>query len=263
MSTGKKLTYPLLLGLLAFTGQTWGLEPVERIPIADFVAVLKSAGHERIAQGMVGVLSKDVTTGKLTMIQSPLMVTTNKQTGDWSVSMFHDKITGGTLLTGHNLHSSSTEVPNQPTFNRQKIAPDPFYPEEVESLKGLGYRSLYRGQIKSTQGTALDMAAAYRQQEVDSNIVKLKIDGEDIEISQGDLRNIMSKRVKELEQRRVQLGGRPTEERGEGSGPNFWGMKPLFADVLATSTGAFCVLIVDQYGRCATIAIGDAFSEKR
>ena len=107
------------------------------------------------------------------------------------------------------------------------------------------------------------MAGDYQQQEIDAHILKINIDGEDIQISQGDLRNLMAKRRKELEQRRSQLAGNLPREYKESPGPDFRGMKPVFAEVLTASNGAFCVLIVDQAGRCATIAVGDGFSEKR
>lgn len=47
--------------------------------------------------------------------------------------------------------------------------------------------------------------AQIRQQEIDSNRLKLNIGGEDVDISQGDLREIMEKRAKDLREQRDQM----------------------------------------------------------
>jgi hypothetical protein len=58
-----------------------------------------------------------------------------------------------------------------------------------------------------------ELAAVY-QREIDRNILKLNIDGEEIEISQGDLRKVMQHRVHDLDEqkRALQKSGKNPEE---------------------------------------------------
>ena len=61
--------------------------------------------------------------------------------------------------------------------------------------------------------SAVELAAEY-QRELDENMLSLNIDGEDIQISQGDLRKAMQKRVEELEEQKKELeknGGSPEQ----------------------------------------------------
>lgn len=160
MSTGKKFSYPLLFGLLAFTWQSWGLEPLDHRPIGELAAALKSSGQERIAQGVQGVLAKDAKTGELFTARSLLMLTTNKQTGDWTISVVHDKILGSTALIGKNLQRvSGNEIPRLPTFNRQdaeKIIArfegwgPAYYPDEMERYAKEGFQRVFTGQFSVT-----------------------------------------------------------------------------------------------------------------
>jgi hypothetical protein len=57
--------------------------------------------------------------------------------------------------------------------------------------------------------------AAYQQQ-IDANVLRLSINGADVDISQGDLRKVMQHRVEELEEQKKELlknGGNPKELR--------------------------------------------------
>jgi hypothetical protein len=65
-----------------------------------------------------------------------------------------------------------------------------------------------RDESKKRDRDFADMAAEMaqiRQQEIDSNRLKLNIGGEDVDISQGDLREIMEKRAKDLREQRDQM----------------------------------------------------------
>ncbi len=123
------------------------------------------------------------------------------------------------------------------------------------------------------------MAAAYNQYVIDSNQLTFNIDGQDIKISQGALRDLMVKRVQELEAKRAQLlsnHGDPNElaqandllarygaERnhlGEVTAPDFTSLKPVFMDLLTAPNGDFHVLAVDQHGACVEIASGTGFA---
>jgi len=289
MMNAGKLTYALVLSLLALDGQAWALDPVDHQPIADLRTALKSSGQVRIAQGGQNILARDDNTGELVPATSLLMLTTNKGTGDWTISILHTKIIGSTALIGTGLQQISSDAPQSlPTFDRNKAAGivaamnargTGYYPDEVQRLaKESGCKRLYSGSITFTLNSALSVAAAYNQYVIDSNQLTLNIDGQNIKISQGDLRKSMVNRVKELEAQRAQLAannGDPSEiaktdhllakygaektQLGDVATPDFTVMEPVFMDLLAAPNGDFHILVVDQYGAAAEIASGNAF----
>lgn len=254
--TGKRI-YPLLFGLLAFAWQAWGLEPIDHRPIPELAAALKNSGYERIAQGYQLVVAPGAEIGDWTTEKVLFILSTNKQTGEWAISVVHDNSVGSTLLIGKNLQ----RVPG----------------EQRED----GYRALFRGEIVFTANSALEMADAYYQQEVDNNMLTLEVKGKPITIAQGKLRGIMIKRVQDLKEQRAELirkGGDRNEiaqldalmkQYGEKAAeqetrayPHFRGMKPVSAEVQVSSDGGFRVVATDQNAKRANIAFGDTFSEK-
>ncbi len=152
---GAKLSYALVFGILALACRAWALDPVDHQPSADLVAALKKAGQVRIAQGLAVILAKDAHTGELFTTRWPTMLTTNAQTGEWTVSVLNDKIVGSTLLIGTNLKRvSGGDVPALATFDRQKAsdaiaklkdAGGAYYPDEVTRIQGMGYYRLFTG----------------------------------------------------------------------------------------------------------------------
>ncbi len=285
-----KQSFALAFVIFALTGCRAGaLDPVDHRPIQDFVNALKSSGQVRIAQGSQDIVATDPGTGQVFAAKSPLMVTTKKETNDWTVSVFHTKIVGSTLLIGTDLQKpTSAEGAALPTFDRKaaeemiakmKTNGCGYYPDVVQQLAKSGYKRIFNGKVTFMLNAAPEIAAAQRQQEIDSNILKLNIDGEDIEISQGKLRQIMIDRVKKLKEQRDQLersNGDANEiarvenllkiysanaSQGDPAKPDFTAMKPVFADVLFdAATSKFTVLVVDQYGTCVPIATGDGFA---
>ncbi len=119
------------------------------------------------------------------------------------------------------------------------------------------------------------------QHEIDENKVKLTLDGEVVEITQGDLRKAMTARVKALEERRQQLeqnhgsadelaqivglikGYAATASSAEPPDQSgLTAMKPAFADLLVAPNGDFKILVVDQYGTCVSIVSGVGFAAR-
>jgi hypothetical protein len=292
MTNGRKFRYALILGMFAATGSAWALDPVDHQPIAALVATLKGSGQVRIAQGMQDILASD-SNGQLAPAASPLMLTTDTNTGAWTISVLDSKIVGSTVLIGTNLEKvSSDAMPALPTFDRAKAQEittamnargTGYYPDEIERLtKEAGCKRLFTGNVIFVLNSALAMASANNQYKIDSNPLKFNIDGKDVTIAQGKLRQIMTDRVKALEAQAAQLkqsAGDPAEitrvdallqkygteagNLGQPTNPDFKNMKPVFADVLVSPNSDFHVLVVDQYGACTEIAAGDSFGDRR
>ena len=283
MTTGRKLSYALAFGFLILVNPARALDLLDHQPIATLAAALKSSGQVRIAQGMQDILASD-TNGQLVPAASLLFLTTEKDTAKWTISVLHDKIVGSTLLIGNSLQKiSTTEVPSLPTFNRQKAGlAAAYYPDEVQRLGKDGFKRLFTGRVTFMLNSALAIASAYRQHEIDANKVTLTIDRKPTEISQGDLRRIMTERVKSLEVQRQQLESNngdaaeitritnlvkqyqsSTPAGAEATTPDLSTMKPVFADVLVDPNANFHVLVVDQYGACAEMASGASFGDRR
>lgn len=153
---GGKISYTLVLGLLALTGQAWAINLIDHKPIPELIAALKAGGHERIAQGSQDIVARDTSNGELFTARSPLMLTTNKQTGEWTISVFNNKEVGSVLMIGMNLQRVSGEAPSLPTFDRQKAAQimlrfdgwgPCYYPDEISRLTKEGFRRMFTGII--------------------------------------------------------------------------------------------------------------------
>jgi len=184
MSNGRKLTYPLIFGLLTLGWQAWGVEPIDHQPLDELIAALKSDGHERIAQGVKSVISKDATTGELFTARAPLMLTLNKQTGAWTISVFHDKVSGSTLLIGNSLRRVGPgDGLTLPTFDRQKanaaisklngLGPA-YYPDEIRRYANDGFQRAFSGQIDITTHPAFRQA----MNPVFADVIVRRSDGE-------------------------------------------------------------------------------------
>ena len=102
MTTGRKLNYALILGLLVLVGPAWAVDLIDHKPIAELVTALKNGGQERVAQGVQVVLAKDAHTGELFTTRALLFVTVNQRTGEWTVSIVHDKVVGSTVVIARN-----------------------------------------------------------------------------------------------------------------------------------------------------------------
>lgn len=257
MTGTKKRIYPQLFALLTCLGAAWGFEPVDSMPISDFVAALKNAGHERIAQGYQSVPLPGRQIGTWSSTNAPFMLTTNKQNGDWTISIFHDQDKGGTLLTGRNLQ----RLPSGQTEG--------------------GYTKLFRGEVTSATTLALFIADYNQQRDIDRNIVEFEFEGKTIRMAQGDLRRSMINRVEALKETRaklIQAGGSTSEiskidalvkeysnvsgrfdPAGETSVRN---MRPTVFELRVAPNGAFKVVIFDRSGKTADVAVGETFSEK-
>jgi hypothetical protein len=283
-----KITYALAFGLYALAMPGWGLDPVDHQPVATLAAALKTGGQVRIAQGLAQPAMQEAKTGQVSP-QLMLMLSNNKQTGQWAISVIQDKAIGSTILTGDGLQQISRENPAAaPAFDRQKanfilarrkgLKPD-YYPDEIQRLTASGYQRLFTGKVKFTMNSALATAAIFQRQKIDAHIVKLTLDGKETEISQGDLRKAMTRRVKDMEARRAELQRAhgdaneiarlqgiiqsylATTPQGDGTNePEFQEFKPAFMDVLGKANGDFSIVIVDEDGACAEIALGGGFS---
>ena len=148
---------------MALPAALMAIEPIDHRPTAELVAAIKAAGQERIAQGLQGILAKDGKTGELFTARSPLMVTTNKTTAEWTVSVINDKVVGTTLLIGTGLQRTTPdEIPALPTFDRTKAEPviaalkakgygASYYPDERQRLaKDYGHDRIFTGQVTLT-----------------------------------------------------------------------------------------------------------------
>jgi hypothetical protein len=284
------MTYALVfaLSLTACDGSP-GIEPVNRKPHAELVAALKGAGQERIAQGSQTLFDADGA-GKLSPRISPIMVTTGKDGGGaWTISALDDDKVGSTLLIGAGFQQGVAQEPRTlPSFDRAKATTAigrlkacgaGYYPDMARRMLGNGWTRRYSGDVSYASPSTLATARARRQHEIDSNVLNLKIDGEHVEITQGDLRRIMEKRVIDLKQERARLlqagdaaAIRRNEEltrkyeREKGpaveslpSGDDF---KPVFADVYVKANGEFGIVAVDQYGAFVIVADGNEFGLK-
>jgi hypothetical protein len=237
-------------------------------------------------------LAKDDATGQLVPVVSPLMLTTNKDTQEWTISVLNDKIVGSTALIGTAIQQVSSDQPQAlPTFDRTKAKEvlakvnargSGYYPDEVQRLaKNSGCKRLFTGNVTFVLTSALAMAATYNQYEIDNNQLTFNVDGQEIKISQGALRKVLARRIKELEDERAKLMaatndpdriaqtddllkkyGTQKAELGEVATPDFTNLKPAFMDLLAASNGEFHILVVDQYGACVEIAAGNGFDWK-
>ena len=161
MTAPKKAIYPLIFSILALSGSVFGVEALYKQTIAKLSAELKKGGQKRIAQGIQSVVAKDPDTGEVFNAKAPLMLTTNKETGAWTISVLHDKIVGSTLLIGNELRRPQKgEIPHLKSFNRkvaEAVIPtlksyDPaFYPDEIARLiRKYSYRRVFTGKIKLT-----------------------------------------------------------------------------------------------------------------
>lgn len=153
---GKLLTYALLLGGLALARPAPGLDLIDHKPHAELIAALKASGHVRIAQGSQGIVARDTSNGELFTTRSPLMLTTNKQTGEWTVSVFNNKEVGSVRMLGTKLQRVSGEPVMLPTFDRRKAVPimakfdgygPCYYPDEAARLSREGFRRIFTGTI--------------------------------------------------------------------------------------------------------------------
>ncbi len=285
---------PVYFSALVFTaGQSLGVEPIDHRPIPELAQELKESGHQRIAQGLQKIIVKDSESGELHTAVSPLMLTVNKQSGEWTISVFNDQHVGSTLLIGNGWQRAlSNTVLRLPSFDRTKSQetisklegiPATYYPDEIQRLVGeSGYQRMFTGTVGCVLDSAFEMVAAHRRYDIDSHIVKLTIEGKEIEVTQGQLRKITENRRTELEKERDRLKhqneypDRPSHLNAlieeyestpvpveKDSGTNFSEcMQPLFADVLVAGE-EFVVLIVDKTGVCLKIAFGTTFSERQ
>ncbi len=145
MKTRGILTYALSFWLLALACQA-APEPVDHKPISDLAATFKNIGQVRIAQGMQDTFAKDTETDALSAGQALLMLTSNKQTGEWTITVLHDKQVGSTLLTGTGLRQLSTADAALPAFDRgqaeaiihQKGSGRVYYADEIQRLATAG-----------------------------------------------------------------------------------------------------------------------------
>jgi hypothetical protein len=154
---GVKRSYTLVFSLLALVDTGWAIDLIDHKPIPELVAALKAAGHERIAQGSQDIVAKDTSTGEIFTARAPLMLTTNKQTGEWTISVFNTKETGSVLLIGTRLqHLTFGAVSALPTFDRQKAGQviskfdgwgPGYYPDEIARYSTLGFHRIFTGQI--------------------------------------------------------------------------------------------------------------------
>jgi hypothetical protein len=168
MSTGKNLIYPLLFALAGCTHRAQAIEPVRHVPIAELSNTLKGNGQERIAQGVEDVLAKDTTTGKPFTARSPLLLTANSQTGEWTVSVVNDKVYGSILLTGTDLQRiSSDQMSNLSTFDRQKAAQviarlygwgPAYYSDEIKRYQSEGFHRAFTGRFSATSEPIFEKA---------------------------------------------------------------------------------------------------------
>lgn len=162
MTTPRHTLYPLIFCLMGLLLDAHGIESVARQPIADLSAAIRQAGHERIAQGVQDVIAKDSKTGKVFNAKAPLMLTTNRSTGEWTISVLHDKVVGSTLLIGTGLkRPADGEVLRLKSFNRKaaervmaacKGRNDPaYYPDEIARLQSeFGYKRVFTGKVSAT-----------------------------------------------------------------------------------------------------------------
>jgi hypothetical protein len=281
------MTYALVFALtLTACDGSPGIEPVNRKPHAEFVAALKGAGQERIAQGMQTLFDADGA-GKLTPRTSPLLVTTHKTDGTWTVSALDDDKVASTLLIGDAFQGKATpESRSMPSFDqvkatataaRLKACGVAYYPDVARGLIAAGFKRWYSGDASFMLPSVSETARARRQHEIDSNVVEMQIDGKAVRIAQGDLRGILEKRIRELKVERDRLsksgdkaGLRKTDDmirkyEGEArsgvmpAAPANVSLDPVFADVFVNAQGQFAVLAVDKQGACMTIAAGDGF----
>ncbi|GEM_PF-4469771 len=295
MTTGRKLSYALALGIIAVAGlaltkRASGLAPIDHQPIATLREALKSSGQKRIAQGMQDVLAVD-DKGQYVPAGAPLMLTTNTASNAWTVSVLDDKAEGSTVLIGNDLQKvSSDEIPSLPTFDAEKAKAtldavnalgSGYYSDKIQELeKEEGCKRAFTGKVNYILKSALAMAWASHKYKHDNEIMKFKIDGEDIEIPRGKLSELMKKRVKELEAKeagmrdasndpeqvaqinaqlqKYEADDRATEARDQP--PDFKSLTPAFFDLLVAPNGVFHVLAVDPSGACVEVAAGKDFA---
>jgi hypothetical protein len=159
MTTLLNTAYPLLFCLLAFTLNALAIEPIDRQPIAELSAAIKKDGHTRIAQGIRYVVTKDPKTGEVSKADNALMLTTNKETGEWTVSVFHGDTKGSTLLIGSGLERPRAgETHHRKSFSREasKRAVEAtkgkefaaYYPDEVKRILKLGWKRRFAGNVR-------------------------------------------------------------------------------------------------------------------
>lgn len=278
-TTSALSTWALAFILLAPACHAQSMNPLEHKPLAELVAALKASGHERIAQGTQNVWQQSPQANSAAKAGLPFALTMNKATAAWTVIVFHDDTEGSTLLVGDKLRS----VPENealPAFDRDKAQETigklsrygaTYYPDHVKNLtEQFGLRRVFSGEVAAMTAPAYEAARGYRQSEIDTHKLTLKIGGKDVEIEQGELRRIMAERVKELKEERAQLSpgqddsgekGGSQKAREEPDSGN--AMIPVFADVLTRPDGGFMVLVVDRHGACLTVAVGDTFAERK
>lgn len=153
-----KTTYPLIFSLLLVACTAEPIEPIDRQPISKLSAAIKKAGHERIAQGVGNVVTKDSGTGEVFNAKTPLMVTSNPDSGEWTVSVLHDQQIGSTLLIGNALkRPDKDEVVELESFDRKvlrSVVPAfkgaygaAYYTQKINRLERQGYEREFSGTL--------------------------------------------------------------------------------------------------------------------
>lgn len=264
---------------------------IDSKPHAELVAALKQGGHERIAQGTQTLFMEEQGSDKLTPVESPLMLTINKQTNNWTISSLDDDKLGSTLLIGTKLERlADKEARVLPSFDRSAAAKvieqlarceATYYPDEANRLAKEGrYTRWFSGEIQSLLPVVLKTARLRRQYAIDSTIVEVTLQGRPTKIVQGELRRAMQERLKELQEQREALlksGDREGLAKVEALARKYGeidaadeeeapipdnALKPIFGEVWVDAKGRFSVLAIDQHGACLVVAAGEGFDNK-
>ncbi|MFD2257694.1 hypothetical protein ACFSSA_13505 [Luteolibacter algae] len=159
MTTLLNSAYPLIFCLLAFVSNSLAVQPIDHRPIGELSAAIKKAGHTRIAQGIRYVVTKDRKTGEVSKTDNVLMLTTNKKTGEWTVSVLHGDTRGSTLLIGsglerpragetHHRKSYSREASNRVIKATKGEVFSAYYPDEIKRILKLGWKRSFAGSVR-------------------------------------------------------------------------------------------------------------------